>query len=272
MEWNRVICGDCEAIMKDLINEGVRFDLVLTDPPYNLKKDFGNDSDNLSLADFQVVNKRRLSLCYEILEQHGQIIWFAIHNNVGILQNIMSDVGFIYRRMNIWHYDNGFSRSTKTLATNYEPFLWYSKDKKFNFNADDIRVPYKSERVKNPIYYKGKNGERKIWTPNPLGAMHGDVWNYPTLSGKVFAKERTAHPTQKPEALIMDLIRAFCPKDQDGYYCGTILDPFNGSGTLSVCCEKLNLQGHHIRWIGIEVEQRWCDVANARLKALRELR
>ncbi|EAH0578230.1 site-specific DNA-methyltransferase, partial [Listeria monocytogenes] len=30
--------------MANMIDEGIKFDLILTDPPYNLKKDFGNDS------------------------------------------------------------------------------------------------------------------------------------------------------------------------------------------------------------------------------------
>jgi DNA modification methylase len=130
-------------------------------------------------------------------------------------------------------------------------------------------VPYKStERLKNPIYYSGSKGERKEWTPNPLGALHGDIWEYPTLAGKIYKEEKTGHPTQKPEALIIDLIKAFCSKNRDGFYEGTILDPFHGSGTLGVCCEKLNAQGHKIKWIGIELEKKWCDIAIGRINQI----
>ena len=55
----------------------------------------------------------------------------------------------------------------------------------------------------------------------------------------------------------------------DGKYMGNILDPFHGSGTLGVCCEKLNNAGHEIRWTGIELEDNWCNVAEERLKKLR---
>ena len=98
--------------------------------------------------------------------------------------------------------------------------------------------------------------------------MRGDVWALPTLAGKIFEKERTEHPTQKPESLITELIKAFCPTDEEGLYCGTILDPFHGSGTLGVCCEKLNKQGHKIKWIGIELEEKWCEVTRVRLSNL----
>lgn len=118
------------------------------------------------------------------------------------------------------------------------------------------------------MYYKNSRGERIKWEPNPLGAMRGDVWAFPTLAGKLYQEEKTTHPTQKPEALITEIIKAYCPKNKDGFYEGVILDPFHGSGTLGVCCEKLNKQGHNIRWIGIEIEQRWCDIAEERLKKI----
>lgn len=70
------------------------------------------------------------------------------------------------------------------------------------------------------------------------------------------------------QSLITELIKAYCPKNKDGFYEGIILDPFHGSGTLGVCCEKLNKQGHKIRWIGIELEQRWCDIAQERLNQI----
>ena len=132
-------------------------------------------------------------------------------------------------------------------------------------------MPYKStERLKSPVKYKAADGTTKIWKPNPKGAMRGDVWDFPTLAGKRFEKEKTPHPTQKPESLIMELIKAFCPKDSEGFYCGTILDPFHGSGTLGVCCEKLNAEGHRIKCLGIELEQQWCDIAESRIRELKK--
>ena len=98
--------------------------------------------------------------------------------------------------------------------------------------------------------------------------MRGDIWNFPTLAGKRFKEERTDHPTQKPESLIIELIKAFCPM-RDGKFVGKIIDPFHGSGTLGVCCEKLNNEGHNIEWTGIELEKKWCDVANARLNKIK---
>lgn len=262
----RLICGDSDAIMSRYAKDGCRFDLVLTDPPYNLRKDFGNRSDCLSVDEFIAVTRRRVAMIRDILTDTGSVIWFGIHDYICYVQMAMYEAGLHYRRMNIWHYENGFSRSRKEPAAHYEPFLWFSKSPKiWVYNVDAVRIPYKStDRLKSAIHYKTDNGARKEWKPNPLGAMRGDVWDFPTLSGRRFASERTEHPTQKPESLIMELIKAFCPMSGN-VLKGNILDPFHGSGTLGVCCEKLNKQGHSISWTGIELEKRWCDVARKRL-------
>lgn len=270
IEFNKNYNIDSDIFIEKLIDENIKFDLILTDPPYNIHKDFGNKSDCLSLEDFLNITQKRIHIYKKILKNDGSIIWFGIHDYIGLIQTIMYQEGLFYRRMNIWFYENGFSRNKRTPLAQYEPFLWFSKsDKKWTYNADDIRVPYKStERLKNKIYYKNSKGEKKVWTPNPKGALHGDVWQYPTLAGKAFEKERTAHPAQKPEALITELIKAFCPKNKEGIYNGLIFDPFHGSGTLGVCCEKLNKNGNEIKWIGTELEKKWSDICEKRLKEI----
>jgi site-specific DNA-methyltransferase (adenine-specific) len=270
---SRIIVGDSDELLLQLIKEGQRVDLVLTDPPYNINKDFGNNSDSLPLDEFLNISRSRIEACKNLLASNGSLIWFGIHNYIGHLQVMMYEAELHYRRLNIWRYQNGFSRSKKVPSGEYEPFLWFSKSStQWTYNVDDVRVPYKSlERLKNPIWYKNSRGERVQWVPDPKGAMRGDIWEFPTLAGKNFADERTEHPTQKPEALLIELIKAFCPKNSEGQYVGTILDPFLGSGTTAVACERLNAQGHEIKWIGIELEERWAKVAQSRLDKLRNL-
>lgn len=268
IKLNSAYNAECEAFMQRMLDEDIQVDLILTDPPYNLNKDFGNDSDCLNFDEFIKVNRRRIELCSSLLKPEGSLIWFGIHDYIGYMQMLMHEAGLHYRRMNIWHYDNGFTRSKKMPAHTYEPFLWYSRSpKKWTYNADDVRVPYKSaERLKNPVYYKGKNGERKVWKPDQRGALRGDIWDFPTLAGSLYKKERTEHPTQKPEALFMELIKAFCPKNEEGELEGLVFDPFHGSGTLGVCCERLNREGNKITWLGTELEPKWNDIALSRLE------
>lgn len=270
-KYSGIICGNSDIVVEQMIKTGVKYDLILTDPPYNINKDFGNDSDKLDVEEFISLTNKRISKLKQLLTPNGSIIWFGIHDYIGYIQVAMYKAGLYYRRLNIWHYENGFSRSKKSPATHYEPFLWFSNNpKRWTYNVDEVRVPYKStERLKSPVKYKGKNGEEKIWTPNPKGSLRSDIWDFPTLAGKRFEKERTEHPTQKPESLITELIKAFCPM-KDGKFIGKILDPFHGSGTLGVCCEKLNLLGNEIEWTGIELEKKWCNIATERIKKVRE--
>lgn len=155
-----IINGNSDNVLDKLIGMGIKYDLVLTDPPYNIFKDFGNKSDCLPFDEFLEVTEERLIKLKQLLTPTGAIIWFGIHDYIGFIQVLMHKVGLNYRRMNIWHYENGFSRSTKEPATHYEPFLWYSNDKKqWTYNVDEVRVPYKStDRLKSPVTYYDKDG------------------------------------------------------------------------------------------------------------------
>lgn len=270
MEWNKTICGDNLVVLQSLIDRGAIFDLIITDPPYGVGKDFGNDSDQLTGKKLQTFIHQRVHYLSRLVKNGTSLICFC--SQVHILEFMQAiGTGFSYQRMMMWHYKNGMSRQTNSPVTEFEPILWYSyHPEQWTYNTDDVRVPYKSERVKSPVYKKAKDGTVKAWTPNPLGAKRGDVWEFPCLAGKLYEDERTEHPTQKPESLITELIKAFCPKAADGKYEGCILDPFHGSGTVGACCEILNAQGHRIKWIGIELEQRWVDIADERISAIKK--
>jgi site-specific DNA-methyltransferase (adenine-specific) len=73
---------------------------------------------------------------------------------------------------------------------------------------------------------------------------------YPGLTG---CFEATGHPTQKPEDLMKELIEL-----RKGV--STILDPFMGSGTTLRAAKDLGR-----RAIGIEIEEKYCEIAVKRL-------
>lgn len=66
--------------------------------------------------------------------------------------------------------------------------------------------------------------------------------------------ERIGHPTQKPLA-VMEWCLAFLPDAK------TILDPFMGSGTTLVACQKLGRHG-----IGIEIDPDYFEIACRRVE------
>lgn len=258
--------------MSDLIGNGIHFDLVVTDPPYNVGKDFGNRTDKQTTEEFLAFLHPRFQRIESLMAKESGLILFCSQRHIyETMKTFEIATTLKYQRMMMWHYKNGMSRQINSPVTEFEPLLWYTSGDDYTYNRDDVRVPYKSERVKSPVYKKNKKGEVKAWNPDPRGAKRGDVWEYPCLAGKLYEDERTEHPTQKPESLITDLIKAFCPKNADGKYCGKVFDPFHGSGTVGVCCEILNVQGHDIQWMGIELEHRWVMDGNKRIEAIKEL-
>lgn len=62
------------------------------------------------------------------------------------------------------------------------------------------------------------------------------------------------HPTQKPEAL-MQWCLSFAPKNTH-----SVIDPFMGSGTTLVAAKRLGRKA-----IGIELEEKYCEIAAKRL-------
>ncbi len=74
-----------------------------------------------------------------------------------------------------------------------------------------------------------------------------DIWR-----SKWSGTKPSGHPAEKPSELISRIIR-----ESGG---GDVLDPFMGSGTTLVSAKA---QGH--RAIGIEIEERYCEIAAKRL-------
>ena len=48
--------GECLEVMDLLIEQGVMVDAIICDPPYNIGKDFGNDSDKQKMSDYKAID------------------------------------------------------------------------------------------------------------------------------------------------------------------------------------------------------------------------
>jgi len=73
-------------------------------------------------------------------------------------------------------------------------------------------------------------------------------------------EKKVGHPTQKALEVFKWCVLEFSNKGD------LILDPFIGSGTTAVACERLNR-----RWIGIELNEEYCEIAKRRILASRRL-
>jgi site-specific DNA-methyltransferase (adenine-specific) len=66
--------------------------------------------------------------------------------------------------------------------------------------------------------------------------------------------DNSDHPSPKPPGLMAKLLRPVCPRG------GLVLDPFMGAGSTLLAAKNLGM-----RAIGIEIEERYCEIAAKRL-------
>lgn len=115
---------------------------------------------------------------------------------------------------------------------------------KNNWTAGDLEAQF-GQRYE--IIILGNKGRAKI-----RGKRLTDVWFFDRVAGN-----KQLHQNQKP----LDLIKQCIEKHSDEG--DLVLDPFLGSGTTAVACELLNR-----RWIGIEIQKKYCDIAKKRLSEI----
>lgn len=230
-----LICGDAITELKKLGSNTV--DLVITDPPYNLNKDYGEDNDTFEFDEYIEFSKQWLKQATRVLKQNGTIYVFMGMKYISYIYSILEkELGFYFNSWITWFYTQGIGK-TRGFSPRHDDILMFTKDKKdFVFDLDSIRVPQK--------YYRAINNMR--------GANPGNVWEFSHVH--YCNKNRKLHPTQKPEGLYERMILVSSKKD------ALIVDPFLGSGTAARVCQQLNR-----RCIGIDINPQYIEMTVDRL-------
>ena len=230
-------------------------DLVVADPPYG-----GNAvhwDKFRSLDDYAVWCEGWLQHCHRVLKPEGSAFICGWSENLAYLK-VLGDECFAHCRWLVWFYRNKQAAWRTDWGRAHESILHFRKGKKFKFNQDAVRVPYNQHTMRYPDHSQATTsvfGERPhVWQPHPLGAKPKDVFEISILNNGM--KESTPHPTQKPEELIRRLVMA-CSDAGD-----LVIDPFVGSGTTAVVCEKLER-----RWAAVDQEPEYLAWAVERLRA-----
>jgi DNA modification methylase len=101
-----IIHGDCVDVMEDLIKKKVRFESIVTDPPYELGF-MGKDWDKSGIAN----SKYMWSLAFKLLQPGGHLLAFSGTRTYHRMVVAIEDAGFEIRDMISWLYGQGFPKS-----------------------------------------------------------------------------------------------------------------------------------------------------------------
>jgi len=283
---SKIITGDVIKILTKIPNK-LKFELIIADPPYNIGKNFGNNSDNMDIKKYVNWSKKWIGQCFRLLAKNGIIYIYGFHE---ILSRISVEFPVNEQRWLAWHYTNKIIPSSSFWQRSHEAILclWKPGTKRPNLEVDQIREPYTESFLKNAAgkirkNTKGRFGKSKntIYNAHKKGAMPRDVLHVPALAGGAGRSERwfvcrdcktkvkppkelhehdghniLKHPTQKPMDLTKKLIKSKILKKN-----GSVLIPFAGSGSECVVAKKLG-----IPFIGIEINSEYAKFGRDWLK------
>lgn len=251
-ENSLIIHSDCLTTLKSIKNECI--DLIFADPPYNLGKDFGNNSDNWS------DRKEYLNWCYSwidecfrILKPDGTFYLMNSTQNIPYISVYLQENYYVLNDI-IWAYDSSGVQSKKKYGSLYEPIIMAVKDKnaKYTFNYNDILVEAKTGAKRGLIDYR-KN------PPQPYNAkkVPGNVWEFSRV--RFLMEEYENHPSQKPEALLERIIKA------SSNIGDIVLDPFGGAFTTGAVAIKNNR-----KIISMDINEEYYKIGLRRTNITRE--
>ncbi len=236
---DKIFCKSSES-MSELPDCSVH--LMVTSPPYNVGKDYDED---LSLEEYTEFLTRVWKETYRVLVPGGRACinianlgrkpYIPLH---GYIIEDMLGLGFLMRGEVIWDkassaspstaWGSWLSASNPTLRDIHEYILIFSKES--------------FRRAKETV-------KRNSITKEEFLEFTKSVWTFPAESAR-----KVGHPAPFPVELPRRLIQLYTFEDD------VVLDPFMGSGATAVAARASDRH-----FVGYEVEQSYCDLADRRV-------
>ncbi|MBU3747810.1 MAG: site-specific DNA-methyltransferase [Burkholderiaceae bacterium] len=223
---HKLLCGDATKAddFKALLGDEL-VDMTFTDPPYNVN--YANTAKD------KMRGKNRPIMNDNLGEGFGSFLFDACDNILARTK------GAVYIAMSSSELDT-LQGAFRAAGGKWSTFIIWAKNT-FTLGRAD------SQRQYEPILYGWRDGTDHYW----CGARdQGDVWhiNKP--------QKNDLHPTMKPVELVERAVRN-SSKTRD-----LVLDPFGGSGSTLIACEK---SGRRARLI--ELDPKYVDVIVKRWEA-----
>jgi site-specific DNA-methyltransferase (adenine-specific) len=233
---NRVFCEDALEGLARIPDGSV--DLILTDPPYNLGKDYGNGSDQQWIVKALPKLKPNGSLYIFLTWRFSPEIFVMLKQRMTMMNEIIWD-----RRV------PSMGGSVRSFTSVHDTIGFFVNRKDYYFDLDAVRIAYDAETKKarsRSIFVGAK------WLE--VGYNPKDLWSVSRLHRE--HPERADHPTQKPLEIIERMVKASCPPG------GVVLDPFMGSGTTALAAKRCGRD-----FVGFELNPAYCGIIESRLAA-----
>jgi len=223
---HRLLCGDATALADvERVLDGQLADMTFTDPPYNV--DYGSSAKDQLRGNKRKILNDNLGNGFEA---------FLLDACTNILSVTKGAVYVCMSSSELHTLQRAFSASGGKWST----FVIWAKHA-FTLGRADYQRQYE------PILYGWPAGHDRYW----CGARdQGDVWFVDKPA------RNDLHPTMKPVALIERAVRN-SSKTRD-----IVLDPFGGSGSTLIACEKTGRQARLV-----ELDPKYCDVVVQRWQA-----
>ena len=238
--------GDCLDVMEYLINQNIKVDAIITDPPYEIT---GFTWDKA--IPFDKMWKRLNNL----IKDDGAIVLFG---NEPFSSNLRNSNKSMYKYDWKWLKTQvtGFQNVKYQPLRCYEDIMVFSKGSAVH--GSNLTMRYYPQGLYNTnikVQKKDNNylREKKNKVKKKIEYVR-ELSNYPRNVIQFQREAHTVHPTQKPCELMEYLIKTYT-KEGD-----VVLDFTSGSGSTLLACEILNR-----RWICIELTQKYCEVTKKRI-------
>ena len=217
-------------------------DLIVTSPPYNVNKDYGQSDDNLSYDEYLDFTYYWLQKCLYWAKSDGRLCMnIPVDTGKGTQRSLGADITYIakqvgwqYRTTIIWNEGNISKSSARgSFMSASSPHIIAP--------VELIVVMYKDE-------WKKQNEVNQ--TPQKMNLCNGQTGC--GLFGE--SKKKIGHPAPFPVELPKRCIKLF------SYVGDIVLDPFMGSGTTIVASKTLDRKS-----MGIEISREFCELAFNRI-------
>ena len=239
MENIQLYKGDCLEVMDKLIKQGVKVDVVITDPPYGT---------TACKWDSVIPFDEMWSRLNKLVKDDGAIVLFGSEPFSSKL-----------RCSNLKHFKYDWVWNKKKpgniMLAKYQPMkitetISVFSKKRHNYYP----IMEKREKIKKTRCYSigdtmgGKMKDDSIKTYDKRYPKNLLEFSNANQRGKL-------HPTQKPVDLLEYLIKTYTLEDE------TVLDFTMGSGSTGIACINTNR-----KFIGIELDEKYFEIAKKRIE------